>query len=292
MEERGFSFIEVLVTLILITSISLALLKQQWQISRIRMQIQQQNLSFLQKHNHKEQGVSILECLIGMTIALTILTVFMQQYVQIKQQTELSRQNMQQFSRMQIVLQILENSGHQAGFTPCGPLAQLQTFDHRNGQILRALNLEKVESFKLTLQRMVHFIPVLNHSESNSFTLLDQWRPRVHTPLIISDCQHAEVLDGYQIRFNTIQFFQNLKFKYHQPIYLGEWLAESFWTKTNLSGKPALFYQMHHQAEELWTDAPKMQAYVENKQPYPLLHINLDVATDRPISYLIRLYHV
>lgn len=292
MEERGFSLIEVLVTLILITSISLALLKQQWQISRLRIQIQQQNLTWLQEHNHKEQGFSILECLIGMTIALTILTIFMQQYVQIKQQTELSRQNIQQLSRMQTVLQILENSGHQAGFTPCLPIAHLQTFDHRNGQTLQAFHLEIAESFKLTLQRMAHFVPVLSHSESHSFTVLDQWRPRAHVPLIIADCQHAEVLDGYQIKSNAIQFFQNLKFKYHPPIYLGEWLTESFWVKPNLTGKPALFYQVHQQAEELWTDVQKMQAYVETKRPYPLLHISFDIAKDKPISYLIRLYHV
>lgn len=290
MEQRGFSLIEVLITLILSTSISLALLKQQWQITRLRIQIQQQNSTWLHEHNQREQGFGLLECLIGTMLALTMLSILLQQYVQIKFQTELARQAMQTESRVDRVLELLKNSGHQAGFTPCLPIGDLQSFDHRNGRNLQAIRIDKLGNSKLILQRMTHFIPALAHRQANHFTLNASWKSKSHNPVIIADCQHAEVLDQYQIKAQSIQFFHTLKYIYHPPIYIGEWLSESFWVKPNLNGQPALFYQAHQQAEELSSDIQILQSVMVTKRQKHFLQIW--IGKKQVIPYFIRLYHV
>ena len=147
MEERGFSFIEILVALLLTTSISLALLKQQWQIHRWRIQIQHQARIWLQESNQREQGLSILECMLGLTLALSLLTLLMQQYLQIKQQTYSMAQTMLQASRLQMVVDLLRGSGHQAGFTPCLPIGYLYSFDHRSRRRLQAIEVSLEASF-------------------------------------------------------------------------------------------------------------------------------------------------
>lgn len=290
MEQRGFSLIEVLITLILSTSISLALLKQQWQITRLRIQIQHQNSAWLDEHNQREQGFGLLECLIGTMLALTILTILLHQYVHIKFQTELAKQAMQTESRLHTVLELLKSSGHQAGFTPCLPIGELQSFDHRNGYGLQAIRIDKLSNSKLILQRMTHFIPAFAHSQANHFTLNALWKSKSHNPVIIADCQHAEVLDNYQIKAQSIQFFHTLKYNYHPPIYIGQWLSESFWIKPNLNGQPALFYQAHQQAEELSSDIQTLQAVVVTKQQNHFLQIL--IGKEQLISYFIRLYNV
>lgn len=291
MAERGFSLVEALVALFLSTSISLALLKQQWQISRLHIQIQQQCITWLQIHNRTEQGFSILECLLGLTLLLGLMSMLMQEYVQIKQQIELNRHHLQQLSRMHTLLTMLESSGHQAGFTPCLSIRQLQSFDHRSGQSLQALNIENTKTCKLILQRMKHFVPVRSHSVANQFTLLDHWRAKPQVPVMIADCQHAEVLDQYQIQSQSMQFLQKLKYHYQSPIYIGEWLTESFWVNSNVSGKPVLFYQSHQQPEELWTDVQSIQGWVDNTRSKRILHLNIDLGKGPIMTYLIRLYH-
>ena len=45
--NHGFSLLEVLVSLLLVTSTSLALLKQQWHVSQLVVQLEQQGLHLL-----------------------------------------------------------------------------------------------------------------------------------------------------------------------------------------------------------------------------------------------------
>jgi prepilin-type N-terminal cleavage/methylation domain-containing protein len=53
--HRGFSLIEVLVSLLLLTRTSIALLKQQWQISQDFNQISQSFSKLIENENTKER---------------------------------------------------------------------------------------------------------------------------------------------------------------------------------------------------------------------------------------------
>lgn len=56
--SRGFSLTEVLISLLLMTTVSLLLLKHQWQISQLFNQTLNSLLSCFQESNFLEQGIS------------------------------------------------------------------------------------------------------------------------------------------------------------------------------------------------------------------------------------------
>lgn len=293
MKVRGFSLIEILVALLLVISISLALLKQQWQINRFRIQIQRQNANWLSDSNQREQGMTILECLLGLALSLSILAILLQQYVQIKQQTYLAVQAMTHTSRLQTILSTLRRKGHHAGFAPCLPIADLNTFDHRTGQSLQPLEIQKQPTTKLSFFGMSpRFLPVLPAVRLGKFKLLRKWGVSSKHPVIIADCQQAEVLDTYHIVGHTLQFNKALRFTYHHPIYIGEWLSESFSIKKNAQGQYSLFYTQNHHSEELEPDIGNMQWALVKHRSSSVLRLNLEHAPEKPFLFYIRMYHL
>lgn len=294
MRERGFSLTEVLVALLLMTSISLALLKQQWQINRLRMQVQRQNMLWLQESNQREQGLTLLECLLGLTLALLLMTFVMQQYLHIKQQSDLAVQTMTQSSRFQTVLDMFRRRGHQAGFAACLPINHLVSFDHRTRKPLQTLEISLQPLSKLTFYRMSDdFATIWPTAAKDTFTVIGKWRPKQQHALIISDCQHAEVLENYHMSEHDIHFSQTTKFSYHAPIYLGEWVTESFWVSKNARGQSALFYMQHQHAEELLEEVNGMQAYLISRKRRHVLHVSMDFkAADPQISLAIWIHHL
>lgn len=293
MKVRGFSLIEILVALLLVISISLALLKQQWQINRFRIQIQRQNTNWISDSNQRERGMTILECLLGLALSLSILAILLQQYVQIKQQTYLAVQAITHTSRLQTILSTLRRKGHHAGFAPCLPIAYLNTFDHRTGQSLQTLEIQKQPGTKLSFYGMSpNFLPVMPASHFGKFKLLGRWGVQLNHPVIIADCQQAEVLDTYQIMGHTLQFTKALRFTYHPPIYIGEWLSESFSTKENARGQYSLFYTQNRHAEELVTDIGNIHWALEKHRSLSVLRLSLEHATEKPFTFYIKMYHL
>jgi len=53
-QSNGFSYLEVYITLLLLTTISLTLLQQQYMIMRVQRLTYQQYIDFLQTYNAKE----------------------------------------------------------------------------------------------------------------------------------------------------------------------------------------------------------------------------------------------
>lgn len=291
MDDRGYSFMEILVALLLSISISLALLKQQWQINRWRLHIQQQSQLWLQESNHREQGLSLLECMLGLSLILGLLALLMQQYLQVKQQTDSMQQMMLQASRLQTVAALLRNSGHQAGFTPCLPLGSLHSFDHRSRQRLQALELVQTDPFTLIYNRMSSpFVALSTSDRENQFFLLDKITLHPNQPVIIADCQHAEVFDTYQMRPHSIQFSQDMHYTYHAPIYLGAWLQESFRVTLNKRGQHGLFYQQNQHSDELLTHLQGLSGYLEMSKP-KRLHLKLDLGQGQVMPLIIRMRH-
>ena len=291
MDDRGFSFMEILVALLLSISISLALLKQQWQINRWRLQIQQQTQNWLQESNHREQGVSLLECMLALSLAIGLMMLLLQQYLQIKHQTDAMRQTVLQASRLQTVTALLRNSGHQAGFTPCLPIRYLHSYDHRSRHRLQALDLIQRDPFTLIFYRMASpFVGLTPGDQGNQFLLLEPIMLHPGQPVIIADCQHAEVFEAYQKGAHTIQFLQALHYAYHAPIYFGEWLQESFSVTVNKRGEYALLYQQNQHGDELLTNLSAMSGDLEMSNPKHL-HLKLGLRQGHQIPLTIRLEH-
>lgn len=285
MKERGFSFSEVMIALLLITSISLALLKQQWQIHRLMAEMQCQEALGLSSSNDLERrlqsqrGVGLIEWMIGLALALSLLTLCLQQFAQIQQQSHAFIMQMDQAARIRVGLDLIRQRGHQAGWTPCLPLRQLQTRDHRTGQALQMLSVYD-QATKITLRHMDEAsinISVIQGQTSLHLPTPMTWDQQY--PLMIADCQHAEVhTDYYVTSQRIIHLAHPLTFVYHPPIYVGRWLETSFWVKSH-----QLFYQQQH-AEALLSGVVALHW---QWQP-PMLHLDMGVDDNRTLPLDIR----
>ncbi len=292
MKERGFSLSEILVSLLLITSISLALLKQQWQMHRLQIRITQQEADWLHQMNERERGSTVLEYMLGLTLALAIMSVLIQQYLQIKHQCYTAEQAIAQTARLQVVFDLLRRRGHQAGFTPCLPIKRLMTFDQRNQHNLPTLLLESIPVPKLSFYRMSSSFGQLQPiSGSGQFELIGEPISNPNHPVIIADCQHAEVHDAYQISGRHIQFSHALRFNYQPPIYWGEWLEETFLVKPNAQGQSALWYQQHQHMDELLPGVRALHGQLISRQGQQVLVLKLDVSPNKPMPLVIRITH-
>lgn len=293
MRERGFSLMEILVTFLLVSSISLALLKQQWQTNRLRVQIHRQQVEWLQAVNQREQGLTLLECLLGIVLSLLLLTLVMQQYLHIKQETIGVIQAVTRASRLHLAFDLLRRRGHQAGFCPCLPIRNLMSFDHRTHQPLQTLEIKRKPGFKLTFYRMSdEFVSIKGMPQAHTFALLGSWRPHPQHPVIIADCRHAEVIQSYHIHSGEMRVSSALKYTYHSPIYLGEWITEAFWISTTSHERSTLFYTHAQHTEALLSDVYALDGQLEAHHPHPLLHLSMDGGMRDPIELVIRMYHL
>ncbi|MCR9192536.1 MAG: prepilin-type N-terminal cleavage/methylation domain-containing protein [Gammaproteobacteria bacterium] len=284
MKERGFSFSEVLLALLLVTSISLALLKQQWKMHRWMIEMQRQDRAWLDLSNERErsqqQGFSLIEWMIGLALSLSLITACIQQYAHVQRHFHWLVVKMAKASGLPITLDLLRSRGHQAGFTPCLSLPALQTLDRRSGHALQMLSFSDHDS-KITFRRMheVH-VPVAKIRGQRRVTLAASMTWHTGMPLIIADCQHAEVHAAYQISQRSINLAHALRFDYHAPIYIGAWVEESFWIKNH-----TLYYQQQH-AEALMSD---IVAWRWQLAPH-LLHLDIDRGDKDSIPLDIRLH--
>ncbi|HVT62551.1 MAG TPA: prepilin-type N-terminal cleavage/methylation domain-containing protein, partial [Legionellaceae bacterium] len=162
MNKRGFSLSEVLIALMLMVSISLALLKQQWQITRLRVQIEKQAQDFLSEKNAwekgcdkiKQCGMSLLELMIALGLSLSMMTLLMQEYMQIQAHYQRTEKIIDDITQLQFVLNFISDQIHQIGFTPCVPLRLLRTFDHRSSHALKTLQFDAQMPSKITFSFM------------------------------------------------------------------------------------------------------------------------------------------
>ena len=293
MRDRGFSLIEILLALVMSISISLAILKQQWQIHRWRIVLQQQVHDYIERSNQRERGFTLLECLFGLALVVIILSLITQQYLNLKYCCAHMVQSMQHISRLQMVENLLRSSGHQAGFTPCLPLKYLHSFDPNSRQPLQAMVISPQSPQRVSFNHMSPTFVSLSPSASpNTFLFADDGISHSNPVLMIADCQHAELLSAYQLRGHSIQLSQILHFVYHPPLYLGEWVSESYWVAVNSHGQHALFYQQNQHVDEVVTDVQALNASLVITQVKQYLHLNLDLGQGDTLPLDIRLHHL
>lgn len=303
--ERGFSLSELLVSLVLISSISLALLKQQWQLHRLVSQTNQQARAWLQTNNDRargiypkaaQQGLSLIELMISMVLAVGMMTLMIQVYVQVRQHFHTAQMSINQTSRMQIVLSFIRQSVQKSGFTPCGPLNHLVTKDRRSGQVLETIEASTLAKGAYTLHGMyeqfgqVEAIQDQRYLRASSVQgLSDQY------PLIIADCQHAEVHEAYKILFRKdhieIALTQPLAYAYVEPIYIGEWVEDSFVVKDNRQGIRALSYHRHHHSEELMIGVQALDYHLEKIAGKTLVHLIVTMNKESPYMMDVRVHN-
>lgn len=227
-----------------------------------------------------QAGLGLSELLIALFLSTFLMIVLVQHYVTTKKQYNRLQTNLEARIDLQLVTELIRNSVRKAGFTPCLPLDYLITVDRRsNRHDLVGIEVSSDTQASLFVNRMHERFDTLLHTVSSSelLTTAIQTLHR-HQSIIIADCYHAEVQDLSEVNHldakQRLTLTQPLAFKYHKPIYIGEWVHERYFIRQDKTGKRSLFYQRHH-AEALTTAIQSLSVHINQDNGRQLVDIEL-----------------
>ncbi len=185
-----------------------------------------------------QQGISLIEIMLSLLLSSMLIGLLMHHYVLIKRQSQRIQTQLTYENEMQYAIELMQGSIRQAGFTPC---LNLNTVLPEQGAF-------KIEENKIQLNRM-------HNSFANVVEIMSPAQVKIHSGLkinlnkhwLIVDCYHAEILTITAVESNVnaliLTFAHPLHFKYEKPIYVGEWIQESFFIDQH---KSALMYHASH----------------------------------------------
>lgn len=204
----------------------------------------------------RQQGISLVEVIVGLCLASLLMTLVMQLYLKTKQNYLVTNTLVEENFDLQLVSDLIRDSLRKAGFTPCLSLQYLQSLDSRQSRTgLAALETNGKDT--LAIHRMSEFFYLLRQQISpTQLVLQPTTNLTTQQTILIADCYHAEVhqiAKVYQTKSGTfISLVKSLTFHFVAPVYIGEWIEEKFFIQKNKRGEKALFYQQKH-TEELST---------------------------------------
>ncbi len=271
LKSTGYFIAEILISLFLCASISLLLLKQQWHLSQLvgHIQTRLHKLNDLEnKYERNLRGFSLSEMLICILLASLLLAGLTQQYSQVYRQNSILTTNLEQNLDLQLVSELLRNSLHGAGFTPCGNLDNL----HKMLDIdLSAVVI--VDNSIATSRMNSDYYEFSNVADVTRF--LD--KSIKHRQYLITDCYNAALINNDSKNENW-HYIEN---NYVSPIYIGEYIQEVFWIKDLKN----LYYKFKH--------SEKLTEYVKSLHADWLdenyLQIKLTLANNNVQNLLVRI---
>jgi hypothetical protein len=96
--------------------------------------------------------------------------------------------------------------------------------------------------------------------------------------VLIADCYHAEVKEIAHVKlFDKVQkisFLTPLTYSYQKPVYIGEWINETYYTRVSLGHNTSLFYKFGH-AEELMSGVHALSGRLEDIEGQKILRVTL-----------------
>ena len=229
---------------------------------------------------NRQEGVGLSELLIALLLASLTTMVLMRHYLNTKQQYSHIQTALEQSIDLQLVTDLIRDSARRAGFTPCSGIDHLMTIDRRKSRRkIVAIEVGRDGDPSLHINRMSeHFdtvIKALGPAELLTSDLQTMYRGQ---SILVADCYHAEVQSISQLRHTAvgqrITLAEPLVFTYQDPIYIGEWLEETFYIHPGGASQGSLFYHLHH-AEELTTVVHQLSAHMETYHGRTLLQVTL-----------------
>lgn len=186
------------------------------------------------------QGVSLPEMMVALFLSSLIILILTTQYLGMKRYYQQTEKKIAHALEWQLIIDLIRDSTRQAGFTPCMNIDKLTTADTRF--------LPK-KWVSIDVQSGIH----LNHMSAQYGHLIQQisstsWLAAADVslspqlPVLISDCYHAEIHTLEKMRGSQeIHLKEPMKYTYVPPIYIGQWLEEHFYSRSE-----KLFYQLGH----------------------------------------------
>ena len=195
----------------------------------------------------REQGLSLIELLVGLFLVSLISTMMMHHYLVNQRYYAKINEALQHEMDVQWVRDLLADSIRKAGFTPCANIEQLT----RQNKLM-ALEITPHESLKIN-RMSDRFSELLNQDTNQHLLVSNEVLFHVPQTILIADCSHAEVQHLKKIEKTAegtvLTLQQPLIFSYSEVTYVGQWLEEEWFIRTNQQKRLALYYKQTHPEE-------------------------------------------
>lgn len=236
----------------------------------------------------KQRGIGLVELMVSVLLTSILVILATQQYLVSKRQYFHVHTLLEQDFELQLINDLLRDSVRRAGFTPCLSINSLPLVDQRNSKTkLSAIEINEKHD-QLKIRRMSEYFTTVIKILSQDVLLVNselQFNPQ--QVLLIVDCYHGEILPIASVRKTThgtlIKLTRGLSFNYSSPIYLGEWIEESFFIQTNRQGNRALYYRRLH-AEELTDRVNTLWVNLETHQSHTWVKLIWGLEQTKPLQ--------
>jgi prepilin-type N-terminal cleavage/methylation domain-containing protein len=203
----------------------------------------------------EEGGFTLSEMLVSLFITSILFSVLFQVYLSIKDQYTKNQELIEFNIELQWIGELLGHNIRQAGFTPCRRVDHLQSADRRHMDIpLAILQIAQVPAAALEIHRMSNTYSVIMRIIGGQKILISgdiMLSPKY--PIIVADCFHAEVHQVASMQRQAggylITLSEPMLFDYQLNSYIGNWLEEKWYMKTDSKGHKHFSYRLLHSEE-------------------------------------------
>lgn len=233
-----------------------------------------------------QAGFGLSEILISLFLVSIIMTTLIQFYLNNKRQYLAAEEILSEGFDVQWVSDLLSDSIRRAGFTPCLGVDQLYAVDRRNfGKAVLGLKVENQPQQFIQVNRMSeNFTQLITIKNTTQIVVANSVLINEQRPLVIADCDHAEIHNILMVdkigAHQLVTLTKPLMFSYETSAYVGEWLEEHWFIKSNSKGIKALYYQSD-QAEELTPLIYSLQIKEKRIHKKKYLEISMGLEKDK-----------
>lgn len=225
-------------------------------------------------------GHSVLELLISLCLASLLLTMLIHLYLTSKWQYNQTVIQISQGMERQWLIELLTEHIRRSGFSPCLPIDELDLRDGQ-GRIVKGLANDDGLYINRMSDIFADVLAVISTRQIRVSALVGLQRG---SPVLISNCEHGEIARIRGIKRVGLVYELTLEnplhFNYTLPTYIGAWLAEHWFIKTNAQGKHSIYYQINH-PEELIANIQNMVVQVEQQRSKKMTKVALEFADER-----------
>ena len=185
------------------------------------------------------RGFGLVELSISLLLSTMIMMLLVQQVIHIRRQYQQVETFIDESMGLAWASDLIRHSIRSAGFTPCLRLDHLTTAAHQNFSPIEVSNSPNAS---ITIRRMDERVARVLEQRSTSVLRVEPIPFQLKKTVLIADCKHAEVHELEKIKSTSSGMILTLKaplrFTYEAPVYVGEWVVETFFIK-----KSALYYK-------------------------------------------------
>ncbi len=234
------------------------------------------------------KGIGLPELLISLFLASLILSALVNIYLSAKKEYFYLQERLGSEVDVVNVIEVMRDSIHRAGFTPCLNLNQLKSYDaHTRKALLPAIVLNSQRATSLNINRMSEqFASVVTVVNDTELKLKEEasWIQQ-NKKIIIANCTYAEVHEVTQVKHKhqetIVTLNSPLYYHYEGEMYVGEWIEEKFYIHQQ-HNKSVLYYQFHH-ADELTSSINSMKLKMQEEQK--LVEVTLGLNHGKEIQF-------